>query len=107
MPQVGKGGVDLARRAGMENKQFVAERACGLLRVACRARSFRKFRVRQQGDDRSVGKELVQQPQSLGAELSAEPAYPSHVATWPVEAGDIALLDGVATSQEHDRNRAG
>src|SRR6476661_8778436 len=34
LPQCGEGGVDLARCTGVENKQLLAERAGGLLRVA-------------------------------------------------------------------------
>jgi hypothetical protein len=51
LPQGGEGGVDLARGTGIENKQLLAECACGLLRVAWEACGFLIFRVHQHGDD--------------------------------------------------------
>jgi hypothetical protein len=46
-----------------------------LVRVADRARGFWKVRVHQQGDDSSIGNELMQQPQPLAAEQGAEKAH--------------------------------
>src|SRR5262245_42321175 len=107
LPHGGEGGVDLARRAGIENEQLPAKGARGLQRVASRARGFRKFRIHQQRDHRSIGNELVQQPQRLACDLAVEPAHAGDVAARPVEARDVALLDRVACSREHDRNSLG
>jgi hypothetical protein len=49
----------------------------------------------------------VQQLQPLGAELGTEEVDPRDVAGRPIEAGDNTLLDRIAASQEHDRDRAG
>jgi hypothetical protein len=47
-----------------------------LVRVADRARGFWKVRVHQQGDDSSIGNELMQQPQPRAAEQGAEKLTP-------------------------------
>src|SRR5262249_17920796 len=107
LPHGGKRGVDLARRAGIEVQQLLAEAARSLMRFALHARGFGKVRIKQLCDNRSVGNEFVQQPKPLAGEQVTEPAHSRDIAARPVEATDIALLDGVATSGEHNGNGLG
>src|SRR5947208_1043703 len=92
----GERSVDLTRGAGIENQQLLPEAARSLTPFAFHARGFRKFRIDQQRDYCSIGNELVQQAQSLAGDQVTEPAHPGDIAAGPVEARDIALLDGVA-----------
>jgi hypothetical protein len=70
LPHRREGSIDLARVASIDNKELPAEQASCFVRIAEHARGFRKFRVRHQGDDNSIGDELEQQPQPFGLRLA-------------------------------------
>ena len=76
----GERGVDLARRASIENQQLQAQRARGFMPLALHARGFRKFRIHQHRNHHSIRNEFPQQAEPLAGDQVAEPAHSGDIA---------------------------
>src|SRR5262249_7067605 len=88
--------------SGIENLQLFPERACRFLQLSQSVT--RILRVYERGDQGCLGKQLVQQPQSLRLQLSGKEA---HAAARPTEAGDEAELDRIRAAAEDDGDGRG
>ena len=62
------------------------------------------IRIIQVTDGRTSWDNLIHKLQTLGFEVRAENGHPGDVATWFIEAGNIAKLYGIAAERNDDRN---
>jgi len=60
--------------------------------------------IGEHGNHGSIGNEFVQQAKRLAGDQGGEEAHARDIATRPIEAGNVALLDRVASAREHNRN---
>src|SRR5262245_19449383 len=105
LPHGGECGIDLAGRTGIENQQLPAEVAPCLLRFVFHARALRQLRICQHGNQRSTGNKFVQQAKPFADDQHVEPTHSRDIAARPVEATHESLVNRIAASREHDRNR--
>src|SRR5262245_19300448 len=104
----GKGRLDLASGAGVDNLNLNPDRAGGF-----RNASQRRLRARdiawidQHHDTSGLGHELTQQPQPLGHDLGGQEIDARRVAARPGKAGDQTVPDRVAGDAERDRDGRG
>src|SRR6266516_7474145 len=63
--------------------------------------------IRQDADQGRRGNQLVQQLQSLAAQMAVQLTYPSEIAAGPIEAGNQSKLDRVGADHEYDRDGVG
>jgi hypothetical protein len=88
--QGGKGGVDLAFRAGFPDRELHPPRARRFLHVSYPALGTHIVRVHEQGDHPGLGNKLGQQLKPLGHQLGIHGADAGEVAAWPRQTGDEA-----------------
>src|SRR6516162_6964398 len=77
------------------------------LQLSCLNVAAREGRIDERGDGARIGKQLVQQLQSLATELGVQRGDAGEVATGLVQTGNEADLDRIGAGDEDDRNGCG
>ena len=84
----GKGGVDLAFGAGLQDMELHPLRVRRFLYVPDDALGDRIVRVHEQGDHAGLGNQLGKQLEPLGIQFGGEDAHAGDVAARPGKTGD-------------------
>ena len=104
----GKGRIDLAARAGVEDMDLQPDGAGSFLHVPQCGLGGRSIgRIDEHGNTNGLGHQLMQESQPLGHHLLDEKIDAGRVAARPGEAGDKTKLDRVFADAEDDRDRRG
>src|SRR5262245_39572888 len=101
----GKSSIDIAFRSGSEHEQLMTQRARRRLRVAAVELGNGIIRIYHEAEYVGAWNELLKQLELFRHEHFAQRGDASHVAARPIETGDQAKFDRIASGIEHDWNR--
>ena len=102
-----EGNVDLGFAPGFCHQNLPAKGASRRLHVAQLALRIGRMGIRQHSDDGRLRNQLIQQFQALWIQRGRGKAHAGDVADRPIETGDVAGFDRIATGDKNDRNRGG